>query len=268
MKSLFKLIPVFFLGAFTSAWFGLMMPAWAAKAQDNQITTQELRLGTRLKVKDLKIGNGATATRYSQIKVHYTGWTEDGKKFDSSLDRGTPFSFQLTVGQVIPGWDMGIVGMRVGGKRELIIPPKLAYGKNGVPKVIPPNAILKFDVELLAVSPPRFDSIDIKDLKALLGRGVSIIDIRSKDEWRNTGIIKGSRLMTAFNKNGTFVRSFLGDLKTVAGPNDEVILISGNAHRSAALANFLSERKGYTKIHNVARGIANWIKAGNHVVKP
>jgi FKBP-type peptidyl-prolyl cis-trans isomerase len=100
---------------------------------------------------DLKIGTGALAGASKQIKVHYTGWLLNGKKFDSSLDSGKPFEFELGTGQVIQGWDQGIVGMKVGGKRQLRIPPALGYGQQGAGSDIPPNATLIFDVELLGV---------------------------------------------------------------------------------------------------------------------
>ena len=107
---------------------------------------------------DVKLGDGALATAGKTVSVHYTGWLYDeaapnhhGLKFDSSRDRNTPFDFKLGVGQVIPGWDHGVEGMKVGGKRMLIIPPALAYGTRGAGGVIPPNAQLVFDVELLDV---------------------------------------------------------------------------------------------------------------------
>jgi len=108
--------------------------------------------GTDLKIEDLTVGSGAEAVDGKRVSVHYTGTLTDGSKFDSSLDRGQPFEFGLGDGQVIPGWDMGVKGMKVGGKRRLTIPSDLGYGAAGSPPVIPPNATLLFDIELLGVN--------------------------------------------------------------------------------------------------------------------
>ena len=102
-----------------------------------------------LQYTDLVVGTGAVASAGMTAVVHYTGWLLDGTKFDSSVDRGQPFEFPLGAGRVIKGWDEGVAGMNVGGKRELIIPPELAYGSLGAGELIPPNATLKFEVELL-----------------------------------------------------------------------------------------------------------------------
>ena len=104
-------------------------------------------------IEDLKVGGGATATSGKLVSAHYTGRFPDGKKFDSSYDAGVPIDFLLGAGKVIKGWDVGIEGMRVGGKRRLTIPPELAYGARGGGP-IPPNATLVFDVELVAVKEP------------------------------------------------------------------------------------------------------------------
>jgi len=118
-------------------------------------TNQVIEMPNGLKYTDTKTGDGASATSGNKVSVHYTGWLYNndakGAKFDSSVDRGKPFQFTLGAHQVIAGWDEGVAGMKVGGKRTLIIPPELGYGARGAGGVIPPNATLMFDVELLGV---------------------------------------------------------------------------------------------------------------------
>lgn len=112
---------------------------------------QEVTTPSGLKYVDQVVGTGEAAVAGKNVSVHYTGWLENGKKFDSSVDRGQPFSFPLGAGRVIKGWDEGVQGMKVGGKRKLTIPSDLGYGSRGAGGVIPPNATLVFDVELLGV---------------------------------------------------------------------------------------------------------------------
>jgi FKBP-type peptidyl-prolyl cis-trans isomerase len=104
-----------------------------------------------LQIIDIEVGTGDEVQAGQTATVHYTGWLADGTKFDSSLDRGQPFAFPVGAGRVIAGWDEGVVGMKVGGKRRLIIPPDLAYGPQGRPPLIPANAELTFDIELLGI---------------------------------------------------------------------------------------------------------------------
>src|SRR5947207_4206816 len=116
------------------------------KKEEKVVTT-----ASDLKYVDIKVGTGDEAKKGDNVEVHYTGWLKDGKKFDSSKDRGQPFPFRIGAGDVIKGWDEGVQGMKVGGTRKLIIPPDLAYGKRGAGGVIPPDAELTFEVELLKV---------------------------------------------------------------------------------------------------------------------
>jgi FKBP-type peptidyl-prolyl cis-trans isomerase len=117
-----------------------------------KVTGPPVTTASGLQYWDIVIGTGATATPGSAVKVHYSGFLTNGQKFDSSRDRGEPFSFPLGEGQVIKGWDEGVAGMKVGGKRQLRIPPELGYGAAGAGGAIPPNATLIFDVELLDVN--------------------------------------------------------------------------------------------------------------------
>lgn len=125
----------------------IALPVHAAETRVQTMTTT----ASGLKYVDLVVGKGASPVRGKQVKVHYTGTLENGTKFDSSVDRRQPFSFVIGVGQVIKGWDEGVMGMKVGGKRKLVIPASLGYGARGAGGVIPPHATLLFDVELLDV---------------------------------------------------------------------------------------------------------------------
>ena len=116
------------------------------KKEEKVITTK-----SGLKYVELKEGTGDEAKAGQIVEVHYTGWLKDGTKFDSSKDRNEPFKFPLGAGRVIKGWDEGVAGMKVGGKRKLIIPPELGYGKRGAGNTIPPDAELTFEVELLGI---------------------------------------------------------------------------------------------------------------------
>ena len=125
--------------------------ATTATAKTEQPASKEVTLPSGTKYEDVAVGTGPEAKAGAMVRVHYTGTLTNGKKFDSSRDRNQPFPFQLGEGQVIKGWDEGVAGMKVGGKRKLTIPPSAGYGPGGMPPVIPPNSTLLFDVELLGV---------------------------------------------------------------------------------------------------------------------
>lgn len=140
-----------FVAALALAGSLLVLPfAGEAQAQETVVTTP-----SGLKIEDTKAGEGASPSTGQICVMHYTGWLYEngqrGRKFDSSLDRGQPFEFPIGTGRVIKGWDEGVASMKVGGKRTLIIPPELGYGARGAGGVIPPNATLIFDVELLDI---------------------------------------------------------------------------------------------------------------------
>lgn len=140
-----------FVAALALAGSLLVLPfAGEAQAQETVVTT-----ASGLKIEDTKAGEGASPSTGQICVMHYTGWLYEngqrGRKFDSSLDRGQPFEFPIGTGRVIKGWDEGVASMKVGGKRTLIIPPELGYGARGAGGVIPPNATLIFDVELLDI---------------------------------------------------------------------------------------------------------------------
>jgi FKBP-type peptidyl-prolyl cis-trans isomerase len=149
MKTLIPVVAVVLLAV---SIFGFAQTAAKKPASGNgpiKVTGDPTKTPSGLEYWDIKVGTGAVAQSGQNVKVDYTGWLTSGKKFDSSVGSGKPFDFTLGASQVIKGWDEGVVGMKVGGKRQLRIPSDLAYGAAGIPGVIPPNATLIFDVQLV-----------------------------------------------------------------------------------------------------------------------
>ena len=126
-------------------------PAAPNTNSPTKVTGDGVKTPSGLQYWDIRVGTGEAAKEGSHVRVHYTGWLTSGKKFDSSVDAGKPFDFTIGNSEVIKGWEEGVAGMKVGGKRQLRIPPQLAYGEKGYPGAIPPNATLIFDVQLLGV---------------------------------------------------------------------------------------------------------------------
>lgn len=129
----------------------LLIIGWLIYSSGQSEANVVITTDSGLQYVDLERGEGEAPVLGDTVIVHYTGWLEDGTKFDSSVDRGQPFDFEIGMGRVIRGWDEGVATMRVGGKRKLTIPPELAYGEAGIGEVIPPNSTLIFEVELLDI---------------------------------------------------------------------------------------------------------------------
>jgi FKBP-type peptidyl-prolyl cis-trans isomerase len=151
MQSLFFLLALLALATGSPAQTPQATPAAAAEDTPRKTDATPISNPSGLQYIDFKVGDGATPQKGEIAIVHYTGWLADGKKIDSSRNHGKPFGFKVGMGQVIKGWDEGVASMRVGGIRRLLIPPQLGYGEQGVGKVIPPNAQLTFDIELLRI---------------------------------------------------------------------------------------------------------------------
>ena len=205
-------------------------------------------------------GDGIEIVKHSKIQVHYTGKLQDGTKFDSSFDRGEPFSFQIGVRQVIEGWEIGLMGMKAGGKRTLIIPPALAYGERGAGDLIPPNATLIFDVEILDVEAPGYGLINSSEIQVLQQDGYKFIDIRTQKERDNTGIIPGSLEITAFDIYGNFVPEFMKTFRDLVALDDNTVFISNEGKIASILANGFVEQLNATNMYALEGGIQQLIK--------
>ena len=221
-----------------------------------------------LKITINKEGSGDRAEIGMSVSVHYTGKLEDGTVFDSSVPRGQPFTFTLGAGQVIKGWDLGVEGMTIGEKRNLVIPPHLGYGIRGAGATIPPNATLIFDVELLEVTMPiTLGELSPQEFIEAQENGGVVIDIRREEEWKETGIIKGSQTITAFTKNGKihpdFPKKFFDLIDNIDVP---ILLYCRTGNRTGILGKALIDQIGQTNVSHLSEGIVGWKKQGFPIV--
>lgn len=220
---------------------------------------------TELKIEVTQKGSGPVAKDGMSVFVHYTGKLIDGTKFDSSLDRGTPFSFTLGQGSVIKGWDQGVLGMMVGEKRTLTIPSELGYGSAGAGASIPPNATLIFDIELLDVQMPIvLGQSTPTEFIELQKDGYVVIDIRREEEWIETGIIEGAETITAFTENGQLHKDFQEKFFSLAkGPETPILLYCRTGNRTEMLGNALIDQVGLKNVYHLTDGIVGWKKLEN-----
>ena len=218
-----------------------------------------------LKIEITQKGSGTEAANGMSVSVHYTGKLTDGTKFDSSLDRGTPFTFTLGQGRVIKGWDQGVLGMMVGEKRTLTIPSELGYGSAGAGASIPPNATLVFDIELLDVQMPVvLGQSSPTEFIELQKDGYIVIDIRREEEWIETGIIEGAETITAFTESGQLHKDFQEKFFSLAkGPETPILLYCRTGNRTEMLGNALIDQVGLKNVYHLTDGIVEWKKSGN-----
>ena len=202
------------------------------------------------------IGNGLEVKNHSKVSVHYIGKLEDNTVFDSSYNRGQLFDFQIGVRQVILGWEIGLLGMKEGGKRTIFIPYELAYGESGAGSLIPPKSNLIFEIEVIKVIPPGYKEIDGYQLKLAMTGDFKIIDIRTKDEIINSNKIPGAIQITAFDKNGNFFPNFFDKYKENVQIGEKVIFVSQNGDISSILANGFVEQLKQINIYHLKDGVS------------
>jgi len=217
-----------------------------------------------LEIEIVAEGGGLTAMDGMQVSVHYRGELQDGTIFDDSSRRGQPIRFILGQGQVIPGWEQGVTGMKVGEVRKLTIPSELGYGSSGAGDVIPPDATLIFTIELLEVSmPATLSEVSATDVLAQQAKGTLIIDIRREDEWRDTGVIKDAHLITAFQNNGGLHPEFQDKFfSLVPDPDTPVLIYCRSAGRSRMLGHALIDQLGFTHVSHLTGGMNSWLENG------
>ena len=212
-------------------------------------------------------GNGIKILNHYKVKVNYRGLLENGTEFDSSFKRNEPFIFQIGIRQVILGWEEGLMGMKVGGKRTIKIPPSLAYGSTGAGELIAPNSTLIFEIEVLDATPPLYEKLLSSDLENKIIEGFILIDIRSPDQIKSSGIIEGSLKINAFDSKGNFIPKFISKFEESTTTGDPVVFISKEGKNSDIIANGFVEQLGLTNIYSLTGGIQNWIKEGRELIK-
>ena len=210
-----------------------------------------------------KPGTGKKIIQHSWVQLEYTGSFENGKVFDTNIGKDRPLVVQMSMKEVIPGFEQGIIGTTKGTKRKIKIPAELAYGKKGGGDIIPPNTDLIFEFEVIDVLDPSYKSVSSDELIEMIENNAVALDIRTEEEWDKTGVIKGSFPETAFDKNGKFQVYVMDKIRALAASQSQdvnLIFISHDGETASMLANSFSEDLGFTNVSVLKGGILQWLK--------
>ncbi|MDC1273390.1 FKBP-type peptidyl-prolyl cis-trans isomerase [Pelagibacteraceae bacterium] len=210
-----------------------------------------------------KPGTGKKIIQHSWVQLEYTGSFANGKVFDTNIGKDRPLVVQMSMKEVIPGFEQGIIGTTKGTKRKIKIPAELAYGKKGGGDIIPPNTDLIFEFEVIDVLDPSYKSVSSDELIEMIENNAVALDIRTEEEWDKTGVIKGSFPETAFDKNGKFQVYVMDKIRALAASQSQdvnLIFISHDGETASMLANSFSEDLGFTNVSVLKGGILQWLK--------
>ena len=208
-------------------------------------------------------GTGKKIIKHSWVQLEYTGSFENGNVFDTNIGKDRPLVVQMSMKEVIPGFEQGIIGTTKGTKRKIKIPAELAYGKKGGGDIIPPNTDLIFEFEVIDVLDPSYKSVSSDELIDMIENNAVALDIRTEEEWDKTGVIKGSFPETAFDKNGKFQVYVMDKIRALAASQSQdvnLIFISHDGETASMLANSFSEDLGFTSVSVLEGGILQWLK--------
>ena len=215
-----------------------------------------------------KPGEGKKIIHHSWVQIEYTGSFESGEVFDTNVGKNRPLVVQMGMKEVIPGFELGIIGTTKGTKRKIKIPAELAYGEKGGGDIIPPNTDLIFEFEIIDVLDPHYKMIDSEELIQKINNNSVALDIRLESQWEN-GVIKGTFQETAFNKDGKFNVYLMDKVRALAAEesqNIDIIFISHDGETAAILGNAFAEDLGFKNVSVFKGGIVQWIKEGRELV--
>jgi len=215
-----------------------------------------------------KPGDGKKIIHHSWVQIEYTGSFENGKVFDTNVGKNRPLVVQMGMKEVIPGFELGIIGTKKGTKRKIKIPAKLAYGKKGGGDVIPPNTDLIFEFEIIDVLDPHYKMINSDELIEKINGNAVALDIRLEDQWEK-GVIEGSFQETAFNKDGKFNVYLMDKVRALAGEesqNIEIVFISHDGETASILGNAFAEDLGFRNVSVLKGGVVQWLKEKRQLV--